>query len=491
MQALEGVVMELEDGAHPLLVGIEATADLKTAFDGTSWALLVGSIPRKAGMERGDLLTVNGGIFKPQGQAINDHAAERRARPRGRQPVQHQLPDRPLERARRPRRPLVRDDPPRREPRQDAARARRPACRSREVTNVAIWGNHSATQFPDFAQRADRRQAGARGHHRHALARRATFIETVQKRGAAVIEKRGASSAASAAHAAIDSVNSVCTSPPPGDDWHSLAVVQPRRVRRARGPAVRLPGAQRRHVAGRSSRASSTTTSPQGRSGSPPRSSSTSATRSAGSASSRPSLAGWASRSPRHRATARRGSPNSTGSARRGRSEQRVQRRRLRAIALTLLVLNFKFPHLHGSTDQIDRELWDFIRTRTASFLSYGLSVFVIGRYWLAHHRMFRLIRHTDAVLLEINLLALAFVRAPALPDRADGQLRGHDDRDRVLRGHGCRRRASPTLALVARDASRPDRHRRHRVRTAATHWHAASACRSSSWCRSRIAFVA
>ena len=77
MQALEGVVMELEDGAHPLLVGIEATADLKTAFDGTSWALLVGSIPRKAGMERGDLLTVNGGIFKPQGQAIND--ARRRA----------------------------------------------------------------------------------------------------------------------------------------------------------------------------------------------------------------------------------------------------------------------------------------------------------------------------------------------------------------------------------------------------------------------------
>ena len=94
MPALEGVVMELEDGAHPLLVGIEATADLKTAFDGSDWALLVGSIPRKAGMERGDLLSVNGGIFKPQGQAINDHAAERRARARGRQPVQHQLPHR-------------------------------------------------------------------------------------------------------------------------------------------------------------------------------------------------------------------------------------------------------------------------------------------------------------------------------------------------------------------------------------------------------------
>jgi malate dehydrogenase len=75
MPALEGVVMELEDGAHPLLEGIVATSDLKEAFSGTSWALLVGSIPRKAGMERGDLLKVNGGIFGPQGQAINEHAA--------------------------------------------------------------------------------------------------------------------------------------------------------------------------------------------------------------------------------------------------------------------------------------------------------------------------------------------------------------------------------------------------------------------------------
>ena len=80
------------------------------------------------------------------------------------------------------------------------------------------------------------------------------------------------------------------------------------------------------------------------------------------------------------------------------------------AIALTLLVLNFKFPHLHGSTEKVDRELWDFIKDESGTFLSYGLSVFVIGRYWLAHHRMFRLIRHTDAVLLEINLLALALV---------------------------------------------------------------------------------
>ena len=94
MKALDGVVMELDDCAYPLLAGIEATSDLKTAFDGSVWALLVGSIPRKAGMERGDLLNVNGGIFRPQGQAINEHAAERRARARGRQPVQHELPHR-------------------------------------------------------------------------------------------------------------------------------------------------------------------------------------------------------------------------------------------------------------------------------------------------------------------------------------------------------------------------------------------------------------
>src|SRR5436309_11526553 len=76
MKALEGVAMELDDCAFPLLAGMELTSDLKTGFDGTSWALLVGSVPRKAGMERGDLLNINGGIFKPQGQAINDHAAD-------------------------------------------------------------------------------------------------------------------------------------------------------------------------------------------------------------------------------------------------------------------------------------------------------------------------------------------------------------------------------------------------------------------------------
>ena len=97
MKALEGVVMEIDDCAFPLVSDIVTTTDLDTAFEGTSWALLVGSVPRKAGMERGDLLTVNGGIFGPQGRAIAAHAAVRRAGPGGGQPVQHQLPDRPVQ----------------------------------------------------------------------------------------------------------------------------------------------------------------------------------------------------------------------------------------------------------------------------------------------------------------------------------------------------------------------------------------------------------
>ena len=80
------------------------------------------------------------------------------------------------------------------------------------------------------------------------------------------------------------------------------------------------------------------------------------------------------------------------------------------AIAITLLVLSFKVPHLHGTHEDIDAQLWRSIRDQSGTFLSYGLSVFVIGRYWLAHHRMFRLIRHTDALLLELNLIALALV---------------------------------------------------------------------------------
>jgi malate dehydrogenase len=221
LPSLEGVVMELEDGAHPLLHGIVATADLKTAFDGTSWALLVGSIPRKAGMERGDLLTVNGGIFKPQGEAINAHAAsDVRVLVVGNPCntncliARSNAPDVPADRWFA----MTRLD----ENRAKTQLANKAGVLNKDVTNVAIWGNHSATQFPDFAHARINGKPAPEVIGDDAWLQ-GTFLETVQKRGAAVIEKRGASSAASAAHAAIGSVNSIHFATP-GDDFHSVAV---------------------------------------------------------------------------------------------------------------------------------------------------------------------------------------------------------------------------------------------------------------------------
>jgi malate dehydrogenase len=221
LPALAGVVMELEDGAHPLLEGIEATADLKHAFDGASWCLLVGSVPRKAGMERGDLLNINGGIFKPQGKAINDHAAsDVRVFVVGNPCntncliARSNAPDVPAERWFA----MMRLD----ENRAKSQLAHKAGARVRQVTNMACWGNHSATQFPDYAHaRIDGTPVPEVITDTQWL--QGPFIETVQKRGAAVIEARGASSAASAAHAAIDSVNSIWQATAEGD-WHSLAV---------------------------------------------------------------------------------------------------------------------------------------------------------------------------------------------------------------------------------------------------------------------------
>jgi malate dehydrogenase len=222
MPALEGVCMELDDCAFPLLAGIEPTADLKTAFEGASWCLLVGSIPRKAGMERGDLLSVNGGIFGPQGKAINDHAAS---------DVRILVVGNPCNTNCLIAREHAPDVPADRwfaMTRLDENRARHQLARKagvpvQRVTNVAIWGNHSATQFPDFAHaRIDGRPVPEVITDRAWL--EGEFLEAVQKRGARVIEARGASSAASAANAALDSVNSVWRATP-GDDFHSLAVV--------------------------------------------------------------------------------------------------------------------------------------------------------------------------------------------------------------------------------------------------------------------------
>jgi malate dehydrogenase len=222
MKALEGVVMELEDGAHPLLEGIEATSDMKTAFNGTNWCLLVGSVPRKAGMERRDLLSVNGGIFKPQGEAINANAAD---------DVRVLVVGNPCNTnclIARTNAPDVPDDRWFAMTRLDENRAKtqlaqKAGVQVRDVSKLAIWGNHSNTQFPDFVHAEIGGKAVPDVISDEAWLQ-GEFIDSVQKRGAAVIEARGASSAASAAHAAIGSVKSVWEKTPKGD-WHSLAVV--------------------------------------------------------------------------------------------------------------------------------------------------------------------------------------------------------------------------------------------------------------------------
>ncbi len=222
MKALEGVVMELDDCAFPLVSDIVTTTNLDTAFDGTSWALLVGSIPRKAGMERGDLLTVNGGIFGPQGQAIaNNAASDVRVLVVGNPCNTNCL----IARSNAPEVPadrwfaMTRLD----ENRAKSQLAQKAGVPVASVTNLAIWGNHSATQFPDFANaRIDGRPATEVIADQEWL--QGDFISTVQKRGAAIIEARGLSSAASAANAAIDSVAAVHNGTV-GDDWTSLAVV--------------------------------------------------------------------------------------------------------------------------------------------------------------------------------------------------------------------------------------------------------------------------
>ncbi|HEV3131231.1 MAG TPA: malate dehydrogenase, partial [Acidimicrobiales bacterium] len=195
MKALEGVVMEVDDCSFPLVSDIITTTDLDTAFDGTSWALLVGSIPRKAGMERGDLLTVNGGIFGPQGRAIAANAAS---------DVRVLVVGNPcntnclIARSSAPEVPgdrwfaMTRLD----ENRAKSQLAHRAGVPVASVTNMAIWGNHSATQFPDYANALlDGKPAGEVIDDLDWL--QGEFITTVQKRGAAIIEARGLSSAAS------------------------------------------------------------------------------------------------------------------------------------------------------------------------------------------------------------------------------------------------------------------------------------------------------
>jgi malate dehydrogenase len=221
MKALEGVVMELDDCAFPLLDDIVATSDLDTGFSDANWALLVGSVPRKAGMERGDLLGINGKIFTGQGHAIaNNAASDIRTLVVGNPCNTNCLiamnsgSDVPRERWFA----MTRLD----ENRAKSQLAQKAGVHVRDVSNTTIWGNHSATQYPDFTN-ARINGAPATDAIPDTDWLQGEFIETVQKRGAAIIEARGLSSAASAANAAIDTVRSL-NGPTPEGDWTSVCV---------------------------------------------------------------------------------------------------------------------------------------------------------------------------------------------------------------------------------------------------------------------------
>jgi len=221
MPALQGVVMELKDGGFPLLKGIVATSSLEEGFRGVNCALLVGSVPRKPGMERKDLLGVNGKIFVEQGRAVQKHGAQNvRVLVVGNPCntncliAMHNAPDIPRDRFFA----MTRLD----ENRAKAKLATKADVDVTEVTNVCIWGNHSATQYPDFYN--------ARIKGRPVLEvitdeawLKGKFITAVQQRGAAILKARGASSAASAAGAIVDTVTSMAT-PTHASDWHSLGL---------------------------------------------------------------------------------------------------------------------------------------------------------------------------------------------------------------------------------------------------------------------------
>ncbi|MEI6566073.1 MAG: malate dehydrogenase [Verrucomicrobiota bacterium] len=221
LPALGGVVMELDDCAFPLLKGVVPTSSLDEGFKGVNWALLVGSIPRKAGMERKDLLGINGKIFIGQGQAI-----ERNAAPDVRVLVvgnpcntncliaMNNAPGVPRDRFFA----MTRLD----ENRAKSQLARKAGVDITAVTNMCIWGNHSATQYPDFYNTLINGKPGNEAITDEAWLK-GEFISSVQQRGAAIIKARGASSAASAANAIVDSVRSI-VQPTAAGDWHSLCL---------------------------------------------------------------------------------------------------------------------------------------------------------------------------------------------------------------------------------------------------------------------------
>ncbi|MEE2922005.1 malate dehydrogenase [Hyphomonas sp.] len=218
--ALNGVVMELNDCAFPLLNNIVATDDPNVAFKDCDYALLVGAMPRKAGMERKDLLSANGGIFGPQGKAINDHASRDVkvlvvGNPANTNALiaQQNAPD--LD----PKcfTAMVRLD----HNRAMSQLAEKTGSHNTDIKNVIIWGNHSATQYPDIHHATVKGDA-AKPQVDDAWYQD-TFIPDVQQRGAAIIKARGASSAASAASAAIDHMRSWALGTPEGE-WVSMGI---------------------------------------------------------------------------------------------------------------------------------------------------------------------------------------------------------------------------------------------------------------------------
>ncbi len=221
LPALGGVVMELEDCAFPLLKGVVPTASLAEGFGGVNWALLVGSVPRKQGMERKDLLGINGKIFIGQGQAIEKNAAsDVRILVVGNPCNTNCLiamsnaPGVPRDRWHA----MTRLD----ENRAKSQLAKKAGVDVTTVTNVAIWGNHSATQYPDYTHAKIGGRPAAEVITDHTWLQ-GDFISSVQQRGAAIIKARGLSSAASAANAIVDSVASIVT-PTAAGDWHSVCI---------------------------------------------------------------------------------------------------------------------------------------------------------------------------------------------------------------------------------------------------------------------------
>ncbi|HZZ19550.1 MAG TPA: malate dehydrogenase [Opitutaceae bacterium] len=221
LPALGGVVMELQDCAFPLLRGIKATSSLEEGFKEVDWALLVGSVPRKAGMERKDLLSINGKIFTGQGQAIATHASPG---------VRVLVVGNPCNTNCLIAMNNARSVPSDRwfamtmldQNRAVTQIAMKAGTETSAVTNLAIWGNHSSTMYPDFYNA----KVGGKGAVDVITDEgwfKTTFLPTVQQRGAAIIKARGLSSAASAANAVVDTVRNL-TTPTKAGDWFSVAV---------------------------------------------------------------------------------------------------------------------------------------------------------------------------------------------------------------------------------------------------------------------------